>query len=243
MDAAGWYLAYYLGMWEYILEAFGKDAFQNVVFEGISAGGHASAYVVASVHGSQSLRHWLEYGPKWVVRQNMHSDGQFTKGQYDAGYAFHTSLNKSQRRANRKYVRAYCLTDTMELYCCEKIRTSEEHAQAASATGNVPIVSSCSPMTFRGTPLWDGALYRDYEGVVNTNRMLYITFSPRFVCKHILNLSDWVYISAFISLLPCFLPQTLSLVICDQLFDRGYSDAKSNRDELQAAFRSIGISI
>jgi hypothetical protein len=27
IDGGGWYLAYYLGMWEFILTEFGKDAF------------------------------------------------------------------------------------------------------------------------------------------------------------------------------------------------------------------------
>lgn len=243
IDAGGWYLAYYLGMWDFILTEFGKDAFKGVHFDGISAGGHISAYIVSAIYGEHTLRHWLENGPKHAVRINKYGGGQFAQGLYQAGYLFHKSLNKVQRRSNKKYVRAYCITDKQELYCCEKIKTHEEHAAAASSTANIPILCGYEPTRFRDKKLWDGVFYKQYDSDLDTKNMLYISFGPHFQCKNTLNLSNWIYHNNFLSLGPSFLPQSMTLKICDELFECGYNHAKNNRAELVEKFNSIGIRV
>lgn len=243
IDAGGWYLAYYLGMWEYILAEFGKEAFKGVHFDGISAGGHMGGYIVSAIYGDHTMKHWLENGPKYTVHANKYGDGQFTQGQYEAGYHFHTSLNKAQLRANKKYVHVYCITDKLKLHCCDKIATPEEHAAAASATGNIPIVGACEPMHFRDKQLWDGVFHKRYGDVLDTTNMLYISFGPHFECENTLDLSNWIYHTQLVSLIPSFLPQNATLRICDELFDRGFNDAKRNRATLVAKLNAIGIGV
>jgi hypothetical protein len=243
IDAGGWYLAYYLGMWEYILAEFGKEAFKGVHFDGISAGGHTAAYIVSAIYGDHTMKHWLENGPKYAVYIHKYGCGQMTEGLYEAGYHFHISLNKAQIRANKKYVRAYCMTDEQELHCCQKIATSEEHAAAASATGNIPIAGACEPMQFRDKQLWDGFFYKQYGNVLDTTNMLYLTFEPHFQCNNTLDLSKWIFYSQLVSLIPSFFPKIASLRICDELFERGFNDAKRNRATLVAKFNAIGIGV
>jgi hypothetical protein len=243
IDAGGWYLAYYLGMWEYILAEFGKEAFKGVHFDGISAGGHTASYIVSAIYGDHNLKHWLENGPKYAVRINKYGDGQFTQGIYEAGYHFHKSLNKAQRRANKKYVRVYCITDKQEMHCCDNIATSEEHGAAAAATGNIPLLGACEPMHFRDKQLWDGAFHKRYGDTLDTNNMLYISFAPHFECDNTLDLSNWIYHSQLVSLLPSFLPPNITCAICDALFDCGFNDAKRNRATLVAKLNAIRIAV
>jgi hypothetical protein len=243
MDAGGWYLAYYLGMWEYILSEFGKDVFKGVSFYGISAGSHASGYIIAAIYGNSTMRYWLDNGVKHVVYLDKYGNGKFTEGLYESGYKYYHILDEAQRKAVKKHLNVFCTNKNRELYCCKKISSCDESGKAASGTGNIPIIGSYGPTNFRGEQLWDGAFYNKYDSVINTKNMLYISFGPHFQCDQTLDLSNWIPHNLFFSTIPSFLPQNITLFICDELFDRGYNDAKRNRDELVSKFNAIGIKV
>ena len=243
IDAGGWYLAYYLGMWEYILADFGKEAFKGVHFDGISAGGHTAAYIVSAIYGDHTMKHCMENCPKLATRLGKYGGGKMTQGQYETGYLFHKSLDKAQKQAIHKYVCVYCITDKLELHCCDKVETSEEYACAVSASGNIPILGSYEPIRFRDIQLWDGGFYKQYGNILDTTNMLYLTFEPHFQCNNTLDLSKWIFYSQLVSLIPSFFPKIASLRICDELFERGFNDAKRNRATLVAKFNAIGIGV
>ena len=242
IDSGGWYLAYYLGMWEYILEHFGKEAFRGVYFDGTSAGGLVASCIVACVYGNQTMKYWLDNGPKQCVQTDMYRNGQFAKGMYNAGYFFYNCLSKQQRLALYKYLRFFCLDTNLNEYCCDKISNANEHANACAASGNIPFICSDKPVPFRDKYLWDASLTKSYYSLV-TKKSLCISFHPGPDCHTTLDLSKWIYSSTLLSLIPCFLPQQTTLSVCDALFEFGYHDAKAHSKELLTKFRSIGIKL
>jgi hypothetical protein len=241
IDAGAWYLAYYMGMWEYILEHFGREAFKGVYFDGISAGGQVATHIIASIYSDKLMKTWLETGPKTVVKNDKYGNNcRITEGIYNTGYTFYTNLNKTQRRAIRKYVRVFCTDSLMNGHCCDKISNACEYASAITATSNIPLILSYKPIRFREKYLWDGVLGSSCYSLIH-KKTLCISFSKRVHFYNMLDLSNWVYHKDYISLLPSFLPQQMTLVWCDLLFERGYNDAKANRKELLEKFQSIGI--
>jgi len=241
IDAGGWYIAYYMGMWEYILEHFGREAFKGVYFDGISAGGQVSTHIIASIYSDKPIKTWLETGPKTAVKNDKYGNScRITEGVYDTGYTFYKNLNKIQKLTMRKYVRVFCTDTLLNAHCCDKISNVDEYANAVTATSNLPLIFSHKPIKFRDKYLWDGVLGNSCYSLIHKNS-LYISFSPRVQCDNMLDLSKWVYHTHYVSLLPSFLPQQIALMFCDEMFERGYNDAKANRKELLEKFQSIGI--
>ena len=112
IDAGGWYLAYYMGMWEYILEEFGRESFKGVYFDGASAGGQVATTIIASIYGDKQMKFWLQTGPKLAVECDKYGIGRLTDGIQSTGFIFYNNLNETQRRAICKYVRVFC-TDSL----------------------------------------------------------------------------------------------------------------------------------
>ena len=240
IDAGGWYIAYYMGMWEYILEHFGREAFKGVYFDGISAGGQVATHIIASIYSDKPMKTWLETGPKQMIKLDKYGNGRLVDGVHATGYAFYNSLDKIQRRAIRKYARVFCTDTLLNMHYCDKISSAQEYVCAAAATGNIPLICAYTPTKFRDKYLWDGALGNSCYSLIHP-KSLYISPSPRVHRDTILDLSNWVYYTQFVSLLPSFLPQQIALMFCDEMFERGSNDAKANRKELLEKFQSIGI--
>ena len=243
IDAAGWYIAYYMGMWEYILEEFGRESFKGVYFDGVSAGGHVATHVIASIYGGKSMRTWLETGPKLAIKCDKYGIGRLSDGIHFTGHAFYNNLNENQRNAIRKYVRVFCADSFLRNHCCDKISNACEYTGAITATGNIPIIGSYKPIKFRDNYLWDGALSPSYSTQVDS-QTLYITFTPSTTLyDNLLDLSNWVFYTPIIALGPSFLPKELTTILCDDLFDSGYKDAQLHRGELLTKFKRIGIKL
>jgi hypothetical protein len=240
IDSGGWYIAYYMGMWEYILEHFGREAFKHVYFDGISAGGQVATHIIASIYSDKPMKTWLETGPKTSVKNDKYGNCRLTEGVYDTGYIFYKNLNKIQQRAMRKYVRVFCTDSLLNAHSCDKITNADEYASAVASTGNIPLLGAQKPINFRDKYLWDGVLGNSCYSLIH-KKSLYISFSPRVQCDNMLDLSKWIYYTELMTLIPSFLPQQMTLLVCDELFKRGYNDAKANRKELLEKFQSIGI--
>lgn len=122
IDSGAWYIAYYMGLFHYIFTEFGVDCFKHVHLEGISAGGQACGYILATIHGCKNMKYWFENGPQQIIRSNNYGNGKLTLGCYNAGLFFYKQLNKHQRKKIKKYFSCVCLDSSLNSHCCRYIQ-------------------------------------------------------------------------------------------------------------------------
>jgi hypothetical protein len=238
IDSGGWYISYYMGLLHYIFTNYGIDKFKKIYFEGVSAGGQACPYALATIYGNHNMKYWLKKGPKKVVYDDQYGCGKLTKGFYNSGKLFYSKLNKTQKSKIKKYFSAICSDIYNNPYICNNINSSTEFASTVASTGNIPIIGCLLPQKYKDKYLWDGNLNTNYYNNLdyNSNNILFITFSPLSSCNNSkiiqLDLSKWIHTSLFTSLIPSFLNPEETLQYIDILFKFGYNNAKKHKDIL-----------
>jgi hypothetical protein len=246
IELGGWHIAYYMGVFHYIFTTYGVDAFTDVYFTGVSAGGQTCGYCLGTIHGCKDMKYWLDNGPKQAVLTNNYGYGRLALGCYNAGKFIFNKLNKKQKRAITKYFSALCMDCMCQPYICDNIDNAVDFGCAVAATGNVPIVASVDPWKFKGVPLWDGYIntYINKSCYVDTNTTLLFTFKNNGTHARFIDLSKWTTTySGISSMLPSFYSQNGALDATEKLFQCGYDDAKQNENELLYQLRGIGINL
>lgn len=248
IDAGGWYGAYYLGMFHYIFEEFGKTIFEDVYFEGISAGSHAAAYNLATIYGCRDNIFWLENGQKYATRSNNYGNRRLTQGINDSGLLYFNELDDNHRSKIREYFSAVCMDSNHQPFRCQQIETSLELASAVASSANIPGIGSLYAWKFRDVYLWDGYLNDNtiYDNLNNDcENILLITFVKKRIKPNdvyvILDLSEWTPFSMWNSMMPSFFPQDITLGICDELFEHGYNDAKLHKSQIRDKLTAFGL--
>ncbi len=248
IDAGGWYVAYYLGMFHYIFEEFGTTIFENVYFEGISAGSFTSGYCLATIYGCHDNRYWLELGPKLATRDNNYGNARLTFGMYKNGKLFYEHLDENQRSKVSEYYCGICMDSNLKPYRCEQIKNSIEYGSAVASSANIPGLGSLYAWKFRDVYLWDGYLNDNtiYDNLNNDcENILLITFVKKRIKPNdvyvILDLSEWTPFSMWNSMMPSFFPQDITLGICDELFEHGYNDAKLHKSQIRDKLTAFGL--
>jgi hypothetical protein len=248
IDAGGWYLAYYLGVFHYIFEEFGTTIFEDVYFEGISAGAHTSGYCLATIYGCHDNKYWLDNGPKQTVKKNKYNNALFTLGMYEAGKFFYDQLDEFQRSKIHEYFCSICIDTNRNPYKCIKITTANEFGSAVASSANIPFLGSIYAWRFRDVFLWDGYMNDTtiYDNIhTDCVNVLFITFDAKRINIHpayvLLDLSEWTDFSILNSLLPSLYTQYMTLNRCDELFEMGYCDAKKHKDQIREKLTSFGI--
>ncbi len=246
IDAGGWYGAYYLGMFHYIFEEFGTTIFENVYFEGISAGAFTSGYCLATIYGCHNNKYWLEHGQKQATRNNNYGNSRLTFGMYEGGKFFYEQLSEIQRSKIHEYFCSVCIDTNRKPYKCVEISTAKEYGSAVASSANIPFLGSLYAWRFRDVFLWDG-YFNDATIFDNLDcsNVLLITFDAKCINPNpayvLLDLAEWTEFSFFNSLLPSFYPQYTTLNKCDELFQLGYNDAKKHKDQIREKLSSFGI--
>jgi len=252
MDASGWYSPYYMGFMEFILETYGREPFKEIMFAGISGGGHATGYSIATVHGPthKTLRYWLSRGQQLACGINSHTCGALTYGCYLAGYTYHNTCEDDgiTHHINEKY---FSIATNMfgEMVTCDTPESSDDFGRVVATTSNVPIIGSLFPLSYRGIYLWDGlcawlcggdALRTDVSSVYSDKSTLVFTMmsEKKFVSRenvHVMNVrklsTDPIPSSLIQTMLPSFMSSTKAHQFCDTWFDIGYESAKANHSQ------------
>lgn len=248
IDAGGWYEGYYLGMFHYIFEEFGTNIFENIYFEGISAGSHTAVYNLATIYGCHDNRYWLENSSKYITRKNMYGNGILSQGLYDAGILYYNELDENQRSIIREYYCGISMDSNLKPFRCEQIDNISDFASAVASSANIPGIGSFYAWKFRDVYLWDGYLNDDtiYDNLnSDCHNILLITFNPKRIKPNpayiMLDLSEWTPHSIWYSLLPSFFPQHTALKICDDLFEQGYNDAKKHKLQVREKLTAFGL--
>lgn len=157
----GFYICYFMGLLHYVFQCFGTESFRQTVFEGVSAGGQAAGYAVATVHGVGDMHTWLRSGPIGAMRRERRF-GTHTLACYRAGVRYYEELQAHQKQGMvqfiRDYYRSFATTVFGKPFVMDKIIDKKTFGQAVASTGNVPILGSVRPWRFQEKPLWDGAI-------------------------------------------------------------------------------------
>lgn len=248
IDAGGWYGAYYLGMFHYMFEEFGTTIFEDVYFEGISAGSFTSGYCLATIYGCRDNRYWLELGQKRATINNNYGNSRLTFGMYQTGKLFYEQLDDIQRSKIREYYCGICMDSNLKPYRCEQINNITDYGSAVASSANIPGLGSLYAWKFRDVYLWDGYFNGNtiYDNLNNDcENILLITFDAKRIKPNptyvILDLSEWTTYSILNSLLPSFFPQYTTLGICDDLFEQGYNDAKLHKTQVREKLTAFGL--
>ncbi len=248
VDAGGWYLAYYMGVFHYIFTTFGVDCFKDVHFEGVSAGGQCIGYVLATIHGCKDMKYWLDNGPKHAISNNNYGNGRLTLGCYNAGKHFYKTLDSSQKDEIKKKYCSLSLDSSFNPFFSRNISNTTDFACAVASTGNIPIVGSFHPWKHQNNYLWDGCLnfkYNHYKNLdYNTKKVLFFSLDKdNIVEQNIINinLSKWTNFSPLKSISISFYDKETALLATDELFENGFSDAKLNHDEIYDKLCKFGI--
>jgi len=252
MDASGWYSPYYMGFMEFVLETYGREPFKETMFAGISGGGHAAGYSIATVHGPtyKTLRHWLSRGQQFACGINSHICGWLTRGEYIAGYTYYNTCDDDgiTHHIHDKY---FSIATNMfgEMVTCDTPESADEFGRAVATTGNVPIIGSLFPIRYRGIYLWDGlcawlcggdALRTDVASVYSDNSTLIITMmsEKKFISRenvHAVNVRKLSIVPIPQSLIQTMAPSFISSIeahqFCDKWFDIGYDSAKATHSQ------------
>jgi hypothetical protein len=249
MDASGWYSPYYMGFMEFILETYGREPFKDIMFAGISGGGHAAGYSISTVHGPshKNIRYWLERGQKFAVGINKHICGYLTEGGYLAGVTYYNTCDDDgivHHIADKYFSVATNLFG--ELVTCDSPKTADEFGRVVGSTSNVPIIGSFFPVLFRGIYLWDGLCawlysgdkYRtDVASLYSDRSTLIFTMmsESKFISRpnvYVINMRktsiDYIPKSLYQTMKPSFTNQSNAGKFCDTWFDCGYNSAKQN---------------
>lgn len=248
VDGGGWYLAYYMGVFHYILTTFGVDCFKDVHFEGVSAGGHCISAVIATINGCKDMKYWLDHGPKHTISNNNYGNGRLTLGCYNASKLFYDTLNHYQRKEIKRKYCSLSLDSTFSPFFSRNISNKTDFACAIASTGNVPIIGSFLPWRHLKRHLWDGCLnfnYNHYKNLdYNAKKILVFSFfQNEFDKNHIIHvdLSKWTPFSWCKFLGISFYDKKSALLATDELFETGFADAKLNHDELYNKLCKFGV--
>jgi len=245
IDSGGWYIAYYMGLFHYIFTTYGVDAFTDVYFTGISAGGQTCGYCVATVHGCKDMRYWLEHGPIQAISTGQYGVGRLGVGCYNAGKRFYNKLHRKQRIAIQRYYSALCTDWMLRPYLCDDIDNAVDFGCAVAATGNVPFMMSALPWKFRDAHLWDGNLnaYINNLHYAYTDNTVLFTFESLGTHAHVVDLSKWAAYSIADSFVTSLCTQREAIQRTRTLFLVGYEHAKTHEAEIEQRLIDIGIPI
>lgn len=249
MDASGWYSTYYMGFMEFIFETYGREPFKEIMFTGVSGGGHAAGYSIATVHGPahKTLRYWLPRGQQLDCGINMYTCGWLTRGCYISGYTYYNTCEEDgiTHHINDKY---FSISTNMfgEMVTCGTPESADDFGRLVATTSNVPIIGSLFPLSYRGIYLWDGLiawiwgrspLRTDVASVYSDKSNLIFTMmsDKKFVPQtnvHVINIRKLAIKPIPSSLIQTMMPSFMSSInaqqFCGMWFDIGYESAKTN---------------
>jgi hypothetical protein len=252
MDASGWYSPFYMGFMEFIFETYGRDAFKNVVFSGLSGGGHAAGYSIATVHGPshKNMRYWLTNGQQFAVSINKYHFGNLTDGCYLSGVSYY-NICHDDNITNHIRDNYFSIGTNFfgQLVTCDTSTSADEFGRAVASTGNIPIIGSLFPIIYRGIYLWDGLFTWIYS--MNTKRtdiaplysnkstLIFTMMSEnKFILEpnvHVINIRKITVTpipkSVIQTMAPSFQSKLNAHDFCDKWFYIGYMSAKINHSQ------------